>query len=351
MTGRKGGDAGDRMIFFRADANRFIGTGHVMRCLALAKEFLYRDMEVCFITADREGDVLLDQNDVRHFCLDTDWKHMEAELPVLLEQIFPFDEKILIVDSYQVTSGYLKKLREVCRLAYFDDMDVQCWPVDVLINYNIFAPAMDYSSYSGTELLLGTSYVPLRREFRDCPKRTGETVKNVLISAGGADPERITWKLMNCFAASEKWRNIEFHYIVGALNPEISAIRALSEKLENSFLHINEKHMADLMIKCDLAVAAAGSTLYELCACGVPTVCYTLADNQTVAGETFASQGIMLNAGDCRIGSGFILRVERLLASLADDPALRKKMSGKMQRLADGLGTSRLADALLKYYQ
>ena len=59
----------------------------------------------------------------------------------------------------------------------------------------------------------------------------------------------------------------------------------------------------------------------------------------------------MLNAGDCRIGSGFILRVERLLASLADDPALRNKMSGKMQRLADGLGTSRLADALLKYYQ
>lgn len=40
------------------------------------------------------------------------------------------------------------------------------------------------------------------------------------------------------------------------------------------------KKMSELMQQCDMAVSAAGSTLYELCACGMPTITYVLADNQ-----------------------------------------------------------------------
>lgn len=70
------------------------------------------------------------------------------------------------------------------------------------------------------------------------------------------------------------------------------------------------------MQKCDIAISAAGSTLYELCATGIPAITYTLADNQLIAAEQFDKQGIMLSAGDCRDDEGFIVRLEKLLDKL-----------------------------------
>ena len=98
------------------------------------------------------------------------------------------------------------------------------------------------------------------------------------------------------------------------MNPRIDIIRG--KILGNAVLHINEHNMSALMQKCDIAISAAGSTLYELCATGIPAITYTLADNQLIAAEQFDKQGIMLSAGDCRDDEGFIVRLEKLLDKL-----------------------------------
>ena len=167
-----------------------------------------------------------------------------------------------------------------------------------------------------------------------------------MVSAGGADPERITERIMTDICP--EMRDIVFHFIVGALNPRLNDIKALSEGKDNIVFHINEKNMSGLMENCDIAISAAGSTLYELCATGLPTITYTLADNQLVAAEQFDKRGIMLSAGDCRGDDGFIDRVKMYIEKLNDSIELRRELSGKMQQLVDGNGAARIIEALLR---
>lgn len=335
------------MILIRADANEHIGTGHVMRCLSIACSFAKIGEQVLFVTADHRGDSLILQNGFSSICLNSEWTDLDGELDALRMLIEKEHPSLLLVDSYYVTERYLESLSKFVRNVYLDDLNLAKWNVDALINYNIFSSVFDYTAYEGTrtKVLLSPKYAPLRDEFRGCPKHQIKGVTDILVSAGGADPERITEKIIK--DVCPEFQNISFHFIVGALNPRLETIKKLAEDRENAVIHINEKHMADLMKYCDIAVSAAGTTLYELCATGIPTIIYTLADNQIVATEQFYTQGIMLSAGDCRGDDGFTGRVELLLRKLIDDKGLRIELSTRMQNLVDGNGAYRIVDALL----
>jgi len=246
-----------------------------------------------------------------------------------------------------VTDNYFEKLSHHAKTVYFDDMNSQKWEVDYLINYNVFADTLDYSWYEGTgaRLLLGPRYAPLRNEFTNMPPRkTRGVVSDIMVSAGGADPEGITELIMDCVCTNHE--DITFHFIIGALNPRIETIR--KKEQNNIVLHINEQNMSELMKKCDIAISAAGTTLYELCASGIPTITYTLADNQIVAAEEFGKRGIMLNVGDCRNNIGFMTSLQRCLDDLILDRKRRDRMSKKMTDLVDGNGAMNIVKVLLE---
>lgn len=332
------------MILIRADANEIIGTGHVMRCLSIANAFVQTGHEVKFITADHRGDDLINSRGFESICLDSEWTQMEGE--EIDRVVRAYRPDLLLVDSYFVTESYFSSLSDIVTLAYIDDLNDSVWDVDFLLNYNIFGTMLDYSSYKGTrtELILGPMYAPLRDEFKNCFKHRIMTVSDVLVSAGGADPENIAEKIMSDICPEMK--EINFHFVIGALNPRLKKIKAVANKYKNVVLHVNERNMADLMRSCDIAISAAGSTLYELCACGTPTITYTLADNQILAADQFDKQGIIYSVGDCRGDDGFIGRVKKSMEKLAGDIELRKELSEKMQHLVDGNGTERIVHAL-----
>lgn len=331
------------MVLIRADANPRIGAGHVMRCRSIAGALSERGERAVFVTADHGADGLL--AGYEHVCLDTDGRDPDAELPRLLELIREREPSALLLDRYQVTEGYFRALRGAVRTGYMDDLNASVWDVDLLINYNVFSAVFDYSPYrgTGTKLMLGPEYAPLREEFRGMPSReTRPEVRDVLVSAGGADPEGITEKLIR--ELCPRWPEARFHFVVGSLNPRLASLRGLEG--ENVILHVDERDMAGRMRACDAAVAAAGTTLYELCAAGVPTVTYSMADNQIPAAREFAARGVMLSAGDGRGNPGFSARVEERLRRLAGDAALRRELSERMRVLVDGNGAARLAEAL-----
>lgn len=335
------------MILIRADTNEQIGTGHVMRCLSIAHSLVEKGEDVLFVTADHKGDGLIMQNGFVPSCLESEWRDLEAELPALIELIKSTQPQFLLIDSYFVTERYFECLAPFTKLAYMDDLNKARWDIDYLINYNIFAAVFDYSWYNGTrtELLLQPQYAPLRAEFRGRPKHEiKEEVTDILISAGGADPQGISVQLMR--EVCPNWPDVRFHFIIGALNPQMDAIKKLAGG--NIVLHINETHMADLMELCDIAVSAAGSTLYELCACGTPTIAFTLADNQIIAAERFAREHIMLNAGDCRDSDSFIQNLGVYIGDLIADQKKRQLLSNRMQTLVDSCGADRIAERLLK---
>lgn len=335
------------MILFRADANEQIGVGHLMRCLSVARAFANKGDELKFITADHKGDGLIKNAGFDSVCLNSEWSYLDSEIGQLKRLITDENPILLIIDSYYVTDKYLSSISDIVRTVYIDDLNSACWNVNVLINYNIFSSGFDYSGYDTirTKLLLGPKYAPLRSEFINCPKHKIKDVTDIMVSAGGSDPERITEKIMNyiCPIISE---DIVFHFIVGALNPRLNDIKNTASGLKNVVLHINEPHMSELMAKCDIAISAAGTTLYELCAMGITTITYTLADNQIPAANEFDKQGIMISAGDCRNEDQFIERLNKLLLDLIKNDALRAKLSYKMQSLVDGNGASRIVEDL-----
>ena len=337
-----------KKIFIRADANCIIGTGHVMRCLSIAHVFAERGEIVTFLTADHNGDSLINSQGFKSICLNSEWTNMESELELMCEIIKKEAPSLLLIDSYYVTEDYLKNLHNTVCLAYIDDLNKACWDVDFIINYNIFGKACNYTCYNRekTSIMLGPTYAPLRDEFKYLPGHHNKRyVTDIMVSAGGADPEGITERLMREICSV--WRNTCFHFIIGSLNPRLSEL--IKTKPENAELHINENNMAQLMRKCDIAISAAGTTLYELCAAGIPTITYVLADNQIDSANQFDYEGIMINVGDCRDNENFIGQVISAIVFLTQNRNIRKEISKKMQKLVDGLGADRIVDILLSY--
>lgn len=247
------------MIFVRADANNYIGAGHIMRCLSIAKAFRDENVDVVFITADINASKIIENSNFRCISLDTNWDNLDLELPKLLKLIIQYNPTAILVDSYYVTETYLSSITRYTKVAYIDDMNKAVWPVDFLINYNIFYDVFDYTSYNNlkTRLLLGTRYIPLREEFVPAKrKHIKSNPRNILLSAGGADPQRITEVLINDIVLCEIFKEYTFHTVIGTLNPRLEYIQHSFGKVKNLELHCDVKNMRKLMDECDIAISA-----------------------------------------------------------------------------------------------
>ena len=101
------------------------------------------------------------------------------------------------------------------------------------------------------------------------------------------------------------------------------------------------------MKKAESAISAGGTTLYELCACGTPTISYSFADNQIDNVEQFQKDELIDYAGDVR-KTNIFENVKKLLNHYTQNYDLRKGRSRKMQQLIDGNGASRIVGELIK---
>lgn len=338
------------MILFRADGNARIGTGHIMRCLSIASAVRELGHSCMFITADENMTALLESRGFPFICLHSTWNDLEQEIGQMEELLRQIEAHVLLVDSYYATADYLRRLQQLTHVAYIDDLDAFTCPCPTIINYNIYGTQWNYAErYPHHTLLLGPRYVPLRKEFFYIGRRNVEkTVSHVLISTGGSDPANIAGRVACTALQAGKFTGITFHIVAGCFNQHLAMLQDLEQASPYVKIHRNVQSISELMLTCDLAISAAGSTLYELCACGTPTVTYVLADNQLSGAKAFGAEGIMLHAGDARVDACFIDSVLDKLSILVQDERLRAAMSERMQNLVDGNGANRLAQALLR---
>lgn len=373
------------MVVIRADANSKIGMGHVMRCLSVADALLKRGEEVLFVTADDTPVPLLTKKGVPYRVLHTDYADMEAELPGLLcilqelTQRAELPEEVLsrmssqrkdiaiLVDSYYVTEKYLAALKKRITTIYMDDIYAFSYPVDMLINYNIYGEEMGYekdAAFADTKLLLGANYVPLREEFSagagyvqsrkelslGAANVTPAEEGSILITTGGSDSFNLAGQLLMEAMKYDALKEKEYHVVSGSLNPHIGELQALAKKHENIHIHCNVTNMAELMAESEVALSAGGSTLYELCAVGVPVIAFSFAENQERLVQTFARRGITQYGGNYRTdGNKMVQNTIAGLQKLCGDEALKTEYRRKALQLVDGRGAERIAEALLSW--
>jgi len=341
------------MIGIRADANGIIASGHIMRCVAIAEQIENSGEAVIFITADHFSDALLDEKGYNHSCLECDWQEKDLELSMLSEFIQERNLTLLLVDSYQVTKNYLETLHKLVKIAYIDDLYQFEYSVDLLINYSIEANESAYwgDNEHSKQLLLGPKYTPLRKEFQNNKIEINQQVKNVMITTGGSDNYNIALRLIQRVTKKNSFDDICFHVIIGGFfdREDVAALEILCSNYKNIVLHKKVKNMAEIMLQCDIAVSAGGTTLAELCSCGIPTICFAIASNQLSGIDSYGKYGIMSSMGDIRenIDAG-AYNIINQIDLLKSDPHIRIQYSQKAKELIDGGGAGRIAERLLQ---
>lgn len=352
-------------IYIRADANPDIGMGHIMRCLSIADAASITGQEVTFILADESVQDLIASRGYNAFILHSKYNAMEDEIikwPKLKTDL-------IIVDSYNVTPSYLQMLREKTgKLVYLDDLAAFPYPVDTIVNYNIYADKIAYeeiyksSGIQLPQLLLGVYYAPLRAMFRDVPKRAQpHKVENILISTGGSDELHLALAMIRQLQGSrgKEQDHSVYHFLIGVMNTDREIIKQCAKNQNNIMLHENVYDMKSLISSCDLAVSAAGSTLYEIAACGVPMIIYLLADNQKAGAETFGEKGLAVNIGDMRnpdmldadtvtVRPDAVKLILSGVEKLKEDYYKRCEIGKNMQALIDGFGADRIVEELMR---
>ena len=342
------------MVIIRADGNENIGAGHIMRCISIADAIRNIGGDVVFVLAGDSFETMLREKGFDVFVLHTDYSNMESECDSMLSLIKQYHADKCIVDSYYVTDSYFRTLRSATRIVYVDDLMDHAHPVDVLVNYNIYAePAVYAELYqkSGTDkplFLLGCDYAPLRNEFAGVDAGRNMDRNSVFVSSGGTDFEHIELRLLErILQETNRFESVQFHFVVGALNPDWMKLQSMSEGASNIRLYRNAANMKDLMEQCGLAVSAAGSTMYELCRCGLPVVTYVVADNQIQSAKAFERNGNAVYAGDSRkcpdLPDILLQTVERLIG----DKNVCDSMSRMSGALLDGKGAARIALAIM----
>jgi len=301
----------DAPLFLRCDSTSQIGTGHIMRCIALAQAWQDEGGKVIFIS-HCESEKLRERILKEGFDLILiNYPHPHpSDLEQTLSTInnfshFSFHHSApwLVLDGYHFTPEYQKVIRDAgIRLLVIDDMNhLPYYHADIILNQNIYAGDLKYNCDSNTKLLLGTKYVLLRREFlkyRDFKREIPEKAKKILVTMGGADPDNVTSKViqaLNLLNDSE----LEVKIIIGPSNPHVESIR--NELALSSFnfhlLHSVDDDMPALMAWADLAISGAGSTVWELVFMGLPIITIAVAENQKQVAEKLHSIGIAYNLG------------------------------------------------------
>lgn len=333
------------MIYIRADMNMQIATGHMMRCLSIADALNSMGKSVTFILADDQAVSLLKQRGYDAIVLHTEWNNMEGELPALRKVITEKQIDKMLIDSYQVTAKYLKELSKFVKTVYIDDLNKFDYPVDTVICYANYWKKLNYPiEQAEKNYYLGTKYVPLKSVFWNCGKKViAKQAEKLLVLTGGSDPYHVSELILNRIDL-HKFQNIDV--ICGMYNTNYGRLVKQYKEYVNIRFYQAVNNMEDYMQNTDVAISAGGTTLYELCACGTPTISYSFADNQWYNVKQFEEDGLIDYAGDIR-GDNIVENITHYLERYTVDFQLRKNRSDRMQEMVDGKGAVRIAKILI----
>jgi UDP-2,4-diacetamido-2,4,6-trideoxy-beta-L-altropyranose hydrolase len=309
-------------IAFRVDASLKIGTGHVVRCLTLA-DLLWGKCEISFICRELP-EYQASQITERGFQLHRifaasagsapsrdhaehpaqsvlDWEQDAHETISALSYDAPMHW--LIVDHYGLDIRWEARLRPLTkRIMVIDDLADRPHDCDVLLDQNLY-PDME-TRYDGLipvhcKKLLGPSHALLRPQFieakKNLRKREG-SVKRILIFFGGSDSTNETAKALEAISMINR-PDIEIDVVVGNANPHKEQIRQRCLLMPNVLFYCQVENMAELMSQADLAIGAGGTTTWERCYLGLPSITLIVAQNQLEVTGSVAKAGATWNLG------------------------------------------------------
>lgn len=340
-------------LYIRADGNNEIGSGHIMRTLAIAHTF--RDMggDCVFITADHMAGELINKYKFDYICLNTKWNDLINEISYLNQIIKAKGCEHILFDTYFASPEYFASLSSLKYKSYIDDFQNNVFPVDLIIHYQINTNfEFYYNSYmlTRTRFCLGEQYAPLRQEFSKCePFEVRDHVKRICITTGGTDYHNISNKILVGFQQKGWLPLYDIQVIIGKYYTEPERLICQFSQYKNITFLKEPSSMSEVFCSCDLIISAAGSTLYELCACGVPTIAFLIADNQEGVYDMEDQQLLVVGADFRNEKQGQLKQLMDNFELFVNDVEKRRFYSKNMQLRVDGKGAYRIAKTIMNH--
>lgn len=324
-------------ICIRADGGNFIGMGHIIRTLVLANELSknHTVFYACKVDTPLSEKYRSGIEKIKKNGFDVVEIHEET----LYDDIVKIQADCILTDTYDVEEEYFNILKSHFNLSgciYDANATGVHFNVDFFINPDIYAKEIKYKVNSNATILLGSDFVILRDEFLKCkPKGINKKINNILITLGGSDYNNLTEKILQSIV---KLKEYTFHVIIGpAFKYKDRLFEYSSEKIK---MYYDINNMEELMLQCDLAISACGTTLYELMYCGIPTIGIIAAPNQNIEAEAMEKIGAIKILNEFNLLKGF----------LQLNTKERVKMNCIGKSLVDGMGCKRIVNTIENLY-
>lgn len=361
-------------VVFRVDSSLEIGAGHVMRCLTLADALRVNGSTCFFVCRAQPGDLIsliqqrgyevlllpvlsTDPKDAGEGCSYGQWLglpwHKDAEQTLQALSVRKIAPEWLVVDHYALDERWERALHGGClNLLVIDDLANRRHDADVLLDQTFGRKQADYQGLvnPGCELRCGVVNVLLRPEFdvwreRSFARRTASDLRRIFVNFGGVDKDNLSREVVLALDECGLPSDVVICLVLGHASPWVAETRQLLLGLKHKVeLRVACDSIAELLAGCDLAIGAAGSSAWERCFLGVPTLMFTLADNQREIATRLASAGAakLLSFG-ATLQYQLIDTVQGLLA----DPCGLLTMSANAAKLVPCNGTRRLAHDMI----
>lgn len=333
-------------LVLRVDASPKIGSGHALRCLALAQAWADAGGSVGCVTTSLipkiEGRFQAEHISVVHAPGPAG---SERDIEVTRRTAEESAARWLVVDGYVFDSEYQKRVRprDGHLLVVDDHGHAGRYIADAVLDQNLPVDAAVYRHRSrGAQLLLGPRYALLRREltsWRRNDRVFAHQARRLLVTFGGSDLRDLTGDAIRTLASL----SLEVRAVVGPGCQHTASLRRLVAGIPCAHLEEDPPSMAPLFAWAEIALSAAGSTCWELCLFGVPSLLVVVAPNQLASANALAATGAasLLDEGRAALSS---LRLE--VTKLANDRARRMAQARLAQELVDGHGAERVVNAL-----
>ncbi len=346
-------------VAFRADASLYIGSGHIARCVTLAKALRRRGAEVTFVSRAHPGHqiALIDRAGFTAAVLSGEglqppqredyaaWRGVSEDRDAAETLAAVGGCDWLVVDHYGLGTAWEREIKTgIGRLAAIDDLN-RAHDADLVIDQNLSERPARYDEIpAAARKLLGPAFALLGEEYRSAARITvRDGVERIFVFFGGADPKGAVIAAAEALSGPA-FSGIHLDVAVGGASPHLAALQTWAARRGHAAVHAGLPGLSALMAASDLAVGGGGIAMLERCCLGLPQVVLTIADNQVPGTRALAAQDAIVHLGPFETGKD---RLAETVGALAADPERRRALSDRGQQLVDGWGAARVAEQIM----
>lgn len=331
-------------VLLRADASPVQGTGHVMRCLTLSEELIRRGHEVVLMTNFSGIEWLEEVINASNTEVVRIHQH---DLPI--NECLELAPDVVITDSYEIPASDISLLAKKVPVLSIVDGDARGIVATEYLDHNLGAELQPWPDEVSGKLLAGSEFALIRdavlERKRKHPWLFQKSLPHVVAVMGGSDPtgtivevsqalNKLEGRCTATVVVSDQWHK---------------QVQELLGSLDNYEIISPTTELPQVLASADIAISASGTSAWELCSLGIPSLLIAVVENQSESLQRIVDSKLVLGIDLTRGGiTNFTSDVETMVLSLIDNNELREQLSIECAMHFDGLGKVRVVDLLEK---